>query len=297
MDAFIEALTPEVIGKPLGINLYSRKGSLLLRRGTEITPTHYSHLKDVGYKSVYLQDDNNENLNSNGLLISEKLRAKAPKIIMEIFERLLSDKRDELAQAKKDLNRLIETLLNEINYKLDKRFKILDLKRGGDYLYQHALNVASYSILIGHRLQYHQLKLVDLATAALLHDFGKQFISKEILEKETPLNEQEKYELRQHPIQGFKYLGRQCQFKATITVVAMQHHEHYDGSGYPNGISGSEIHEYSRIVAVANFFDVYTSDRPWRRLHSITDAVQYINSQRGKAFDSQIADHFLSFFA
>jgi len=78
---------------------------------------------------------------------------------MDIFEKLLSDKRDEHAQAKKDLNRLVETLLNEINFKLDKRFKILDLKREGDYLYQHALNVASYAILIGHRLQYRAGKI------------------------------------------------------------------------------------------------------------------------------------------
>jgi len=297
MDAFIEALTPEIIGKPLGVNLYSPKGSLLLRCGTQISPAHYAHLKEVGYRSVYLQAEAADNFNTNGLIMSEKLRAKAPRIVKEIFSRLMSDKHDEIAQAKKDLHRLVETLLSEINVKLDKRFKVLDLKREGDYLYQHVLNVASYSILIGHRLEYHQLKLMDLATGALLHDFGKQFIDRTILEKQTELTDQERYTLRQHPAKGFQYLGRQCQFKAMVTVIAMQHHERYDGKGYPNGLSGDEIHEYSRIVSLANFFDVYTSDRPWRRLYSIPDAVQYINSQRGKAFDPDIVDHFLSFFA
>ena len=78
--------------------------------------------------------------------------------------------------------------------------------------------------------------------------------------------------------------------------MAVQHHERIDGTGYPNGLGIDKIHEYSRIVAIADVFDAYTSDRPYRRLHTIKETLEHIRAESGKKFDPDIAEHFLAVF-
>jgi len=296
MEIQVVELGPDVVGKRLGQNMYSPKGSLLLRRGAEIKPTHFAHLKEMGYRSVYLLESGQEDaFDSDGLLISEELRARAPVMLREIFRKLLSPKRPEMIQGKRELNQLAEQLLAEMNYRAKGRFYYLDLKRRDDYLYQHALDVATYALLMGHSLQYHQLKLMSLVSGALLHDIGKLLIDEAIVNKTTPLDEQETRLLREHTVKGFQHLGRACQFDGLITIVALQHHERFDGNGYPKGLSGHEIHEFSRIVALANFFDEYTSDLPHRRMHSIAEAAERMKAEAGSAFDPELVPHFLAF--
>ena len=84
--------------------------------------------------------------------------------------------------------------------------------------------------------------------------------------------------------------------KGIVSAVALQHHERYDGSGYPNDMSGDDIHEYSRIIAVCDFYDAYTSDRPYRQLHSIEDAVGYFMAQSSREFDPTVVGHFVEYF-
>ncbi|MFQ5485481.1 MAG: HD-GYP domain-containing protein [Desulfobacterales bacterium] len=296
MDAIIEELSPDVIGKYLGQNIYSSNASLLLKQGSEIKEMHYSHLKEAGYQSIYLQPNADDNFDSDDLIISEDLRAKAPFIIKDIFKNLLNEGRVQLAKSKQELLHLAERILQEVQFRPYTQLRFLDLKRQDDYLYQHALNVALYSILIGHSLEYHQLKMIDLTLGALLHDFGKGFVDEAILAKATPLDEHELEQFREHTTKGFQYLGRRCQFNGLVTIVVLQHHERFDGLGFPRGLLGNEIHEYSRIVALADFFDTYTSDRPYRRLHPLEEAVEYIKLDAGKLFDPDIVQHFLKFF-
>ncbi len=186
--------------------------------------------------------------------------------------------------------------MRQVNHKLDAPPDILDLKRQEDYLYQHAINVAAYSILIGQSMQYHQMKLFDLTLSALLHDFGMQLVDQEILDKPGELDESEYEEVKKHTYLGFQHLSRKCFLKGIVSAVALQHHERYDGSGYPNGISGDDTHEYSRIIAMCDFFDAYTSDRPHRQLHSIEDAVGYLMAQSGDEFDPNVIKHFMKYF-
>ncbi|MFQ5705957.1 MAG: HD-GYP domain-containing protein [bacterium] len=296
MELIIEELDSKLIGKKLGQNLYNSKGSLLLRKGAEIEMLHFAHLKSLGYQSVYVLNGNSADLDQDGEIISGHLRAKGPHELKGIFRKLLTDDRRQIATAKKEVFVLAENILKSVNLKKHEGSKILDLKRQGDYLCQHSINVAAYSILIGTCLSYHQLKLSDLAVAALLHDFGMLFIDESLLNKSTALTESESELIKEHTVKGFQHLGRNCSFKGLVTVVALQHHERYDGLGYPKGLVGEEPHEFSRIVALANFFDAYTSDRPYRRMHTIDAALQVIQDEVGTAFDPNLVQHFLKYF-
>jgi HD-GYP domain-containing protein (c-di-GMP phosphodiesterase class II) len=297
MELQINNLDRSVIGKRLGQKLYSPTGSLLLGMGAEIREFHFSKIQEVGYRSMYiLKDQADDVINSGGHLLTEKTRASAPITLKSIFKRMLSKDKIEISNAKKDLSILTDTLINEVNMRRTEPPDILDLKREKDYLYQHAMNVAAIAILIGQSMQYHQLKLFDLALSALLSDFGMLFIDEAILFKPEALDEEETEKMQKHTIMAFQHLGRNCFVKGLVTVVALQHHERWDGSGYLKSLVAEDIHEYSRIVALADFFDAYTSDRPYRSLYSIDEAITYIKENDGVEFDPNVVRHLLRYF-
>ena len=296
MSLRVVTLNQDAIGKKLGQKLFNSKGGLLLGNGTEIKEFHFSHIKQVGYKSIYVVDDLEAVMDMNGHIISEKTRATTPIELKNTYKKLMSPNKITISDGKKDLSELAGSLLRQVNHRLEAPPDILDLKRQDDYLYQHAINVTAYAILIGQRMQYHQIKMFDLALSALLYDFGMQFIDPEILNKPGELDESEYDEVKKHTGLGFRHLSRECFMKGIVSAVALQHHERYDGSGYPNGMSGENIHEYSRIVAVCDFYDAYTSDRPHRQLHSIEDAVTYLMSQSNREFDPNVVRHFVQYF-
>ena len=296
MSVRLVTLNQDAIGKKLGQKLYNSQGGLLLGIGAEIKEFHFSHIRQVGYKSIYVVDDLEAIMDMNGHIISEKTRANTPIELKNTYKKLMSPNKVTISDGKKDLNELADSLFKQANHRLEAQPDILDLKRQEDYLYQHAINVTAYAILIGQRMQYHQIKLFDLALSALLYDFGMQFIDPEILNKPGELDESEYDEVKKHTGLGFRHLSRKCFMKGIVSAVALQHHERYDGSGYPNGMSGENIHEYSRIVAVCDFYDAYTSDRPHRQLHSIEDAVGYLMAQSDGEFDPNVVRHFMGYF-
>ena len=292
----VVALNQEAIGKKLGQKLFNSNGGLLLGKGTELKEFHFSHIQQVGYKSIYVVDELEADADIDVHIISEKIRASTPIELAKIYQKLMNPNKITISDGKKELNEMADSLVRQVNYRLEAPPNILDLKRQEDYLYQHAINVAAYAILIGQRMQYHQMKLFDLALSALLHDFGMQFIDQEILNKPGELDKSEYEEVKKHTNLGFQHLSRKCFMKGVVAAVALQHHERHDASGYPNGMSGDVIHEYSRIVAVCDFYDAYTSDRPYRQLHPIEDAIGYLMAQSDGEFDPNVVRHFMEYF-
>ena len=136
---------------------------------------------------------------------------------------------------------------------------------------------------------------VELITrAAPLHDVGKIAIPDHILLKPGPLDAEEMAVMRTHTTIGAKLLsGSRSPLINTAREVALHHHEHWNGGGYPAGVGGEEIPITGRIVALADFFDALSHDRPYRRRISASEVLRLIRDQRGKHFDPQLVDAFL----
>ena len=127
--------------------------------------------------------------------------------------------------------------------------------------------------------------------AAPLHDVGKIAIPDSVLLKPGPLNKDEIEVMRQHPRIGHELLsGSQNRFIQTGAVIALRHHERFDGSGYPDGLVGEEIPLEARIVAVADVFDALVSPRPYKQAWDMDAALGYLYSQRGRLFDPRCVD-------
>ena len=157
-------------------------------------------------------------------------------------------------------------------------------------------------IRIAHLAQALALKLGEppayarlLRQAAPMHDIGKIGIPDSVLKKPGPLTPEERLVMKGHPAIGAQILGRsRIALFQLAAEVAMTHHERFDGSGYPAGLSGEHIPLGGRIVAVVDFFDALTMDRVYRKAMSDATALTMLREERGRAFDPRLVDCFLA---
>jgi HD-GYP domain-containing protein (c-di-GMP phosphodiesterase class II) len=131
-----------------------------------------------------------------------------------------------------------------------------------------------------------------MGMGALLHDVGKIGIHDDVLLKSGSLSEKEAKEMQRHPELGASLIGK-IGFLGSAREIVLSHHEKFDGSGYPAGLSGQEIPLGARIFAVADVFDALTTDRPYRTPISYREARDFIAKESGKHFDPIVVDVFL----
>jgi HD-GYP domain-containing protein (c-di-GMP phosphodiesterase class II) len=160
---------------------------------------------------------------------------------------------------------------------------------------QHTRRVARLAVLIGRVLAMSREQLLLLGHAAPLHDVGKIGIPDSILLKRGALTAQEFMRMQGHTTVGAAILsGQNFPLLEMAEQIALSHHERWDGSGYPSGLSGAAIPLAGRVVAVADVFDALTHERPYKDAWSVADAVAEISHQRGRMFDPEVVDAFLS---
>jgi HD-GYP domain-containing protein (c-di-GMP phosphodiesterase class II)/HAMP domain-containing protein len=157
----------------------------------------------------------------------------------------------------------------------------------------HSTRVTEMALKIGAGLAFSPKMLDDLHRAALLHDIGKVGVPAAILDKPGALDDEEYGIIKKHPSMGARILEPIASYKKIIPMV-LQHHERYDGKGYPGGLSGDEIDIGARILAVADTFDAVKSDRPYRKGWSLERAINLITEEAGRQFDPDVVDAFLT---
>ncbi|MBB3276856.1 two-component system response regulator RpfG [Pseudoxanthomonas sp. OG2] len=151
--------------------------------------------------------------------------------------------------------------------------------------------MAHVAALIADELGLPEDEVRAIELAAPLHDMGKIAIPDSVLMKPGPLTEDETDVMRRHPKIGHQLLsGSQNRFIQTGAIIALRHHERYDGSGYPDGLVGDEIPLEARIVAVADVFDALISPRPYKKAWEKDAALAYLYAQRGRLFDPSCVD-------
>ena len=134
-----------------------------------------------------------------------------------------------------------------------------------------------------------QEKIENLEYMALLHDIGKIGIADTIIRKDGPLDSDELDIMQQHPVIGSRIMADTISLKR-MALGARYHHENYDGSGYPDGLKGSQIPLEARIISAADAYDAMTSDRPYRKGLSHETAMEELNKGSGTQFDPDVID-------
>ena len=279
-------------GSYLAKTIFDDDGRALLREGVRLTDNLLKRIKSIHVYSIYIIDEYSESEIED--IIKPELRLKAVKSIKETFSTLekftqSSQKSNSLIKERegyfKSISQLAEEIMEEILSQKNVMISLVDIKSMDSYTYQHCVNVAVLSLVLGIQLQMNKYDLLDLCVGALVHDIGKAFIPKEILLKPAPLSDEEFKIAKQHTNKGYEYLRGILDISSKSRIVALQHHERVDGKGYPEKRKGNEINYLARIVAIADVYDALTSDRPYRRALSPNEAMEYIMANSNMHFD------------
>jgi putative nucleotidyltransferase with HDIG domain len=157
------------------------------------------------------------------------------------------------------------------------------------YTRGHSQRVSHYSVQIARELGLNEREIEAIRLAGMLHDIGKIGIRDQILHKQGKLTEEEWKQVRKHPEISVSILSRIPDLKGILKIIR-HHHEHYDGKGYPSGLSGEEIPLGARILAVTDMLDALISDRPYREKITFMEAVEEIRKVSGTQLDPRIVE-------
>ncbi|MRN54600.1 HD-GYP domain-containing protein [Paenibacillus monticola] len=229
-------------------------------------------------------------LPANTLLSTDHIRLiKQHKIILDASDVIQLDKAAFFQIAVDDCTSAMENIFEQIRYNKSKRLPMIELRNEvipfiqqvserndfygilaalqskDDYTYRHNVAVGILSTLLGKWLKLKPEDLGMLTIAATLHDIGKMMIPAEILSKEGPLTDEEYQLMKKHTTYGYEMIRDTVGTNHLQALVALQHHERMDGSGYPFGLLGHRITDFSKIVAVVDIFHAMTSDRFYRK--------------------------------
>lgn len=163
------------------------------------------------------------------------------------------------------------------------------------YTQGHSQRVCDLAEKLGQELKLRTYELEQLRYAAILHDIGKIGIPESILNKPGSLTREEFDQIKNHPLMGVNILQK-IDFLKEVTLIMQNHHEYYDGSGYPEGKAGDRIPFLSRIITLADAYDAMTSDRPYRAALSPEHAIEEIQDKSGSQFDPQVVRAFLKLY-
>ena len=158
--------------------------------------------------------------------------------------------------------------------------------------YEHSRRVAVYAQRLARNLGWTRKEARDLALAALVHDLGKTWIGNDILNKSEALSAEERRKMERHPIIGARILIG-CDVHPFYVQTVLHHHESWNGNGYPVGLKGEEIPLSARILAIADVYDVLTSQRPYKAASTMQEAQERLIAGMGMNFDPVLVQAFV----
>ncbi|MDH6371826.1 hypothetical protein CA600_03360 [Paenibacillus sp. VTT E-133280] len=262
MDKVMESF----IGKQLIANLFNDKGVFVL---PALTLLSAEHIRLIHQHKITLESHDVVQLDSAEffqLAIDDCTAA-----IENIFEQLRQNKNKRIPML--EVRNEVIPFIQQVSEKNDFYGVLAALQSKDDYTYRHNVAVGILSTLLGKWLKLKPEDLSMLTIAATLHDIGKMRIPDELLTRPGPLTAEEYQLMKKHTTYGYEMIRDTIGTNHLQALVALQHHERMDGSGYPFGVLGNRITDFSKIVAVADVFHAMTSDRFYRKASPLYEVL------------------------
>ncbi|UVI31863.1 HD-GYP domain-containing protein [Paenibacillus spongiae] len=282
-------------GMRLAKKIYSEDGLVLLAEHVELTSHLINRLCDCGVSFVYIEDPRTADLQIPDM-ISEETRRKALVEIRSNFRDIMErpNRRSGVTYPyiAKPFRQVMNMVLDDLSNQKDALIMLMNMGIVDDYLFQHSLNVCVYSTLLGVAAGYSRDELMILGLGALLHDIGKTQVSTSILKKKGSLEQDEFEEMKRHAERGYYLLKDEPNMPLIVAHCAYQHHERLDGSGYPRGIRGHEIHEYAKWIGLVDSYDAMTSTRIYRNPMLPHQAVESLYAGSGTLYEQRMLQLF-----
>ncbi len=315
-------------GMRLARSLYNHRGDVLLARGATLDDAFIRSVRQRGYHSIYIMDGIADDVEPLGL-VSQRLRSATVRSLDSVFE-LVADAtrpvRDEAAEEGAHVLRDVPAKLNTAVERQVRRLEeqveqllgealeahilqgVASLKSHDNYTFEHSVDVAVYGVMLGRKLALDHEYLRDLALGCLLHDIGKMYVDERVLNKPGKLTSVEFKQVMRHTTLGFQLMRQMPIDSPRPAHVALQHHEHQDGDGYPNHLTGSnrifrtprERFDRTRmtllaeLAAVADVCSALSSDRPQRPAFSPVEVLNWLRRMAGEHLNAEAVEAFVS---
>lgn len=290
-------------GTLLGKTLYNSTGNILLKQGIELNDALLARLEENGIFLVYVDDGyshqeiqdiiqpevKNRAIESirNVFELIEKKPKNSPEDHPDVRKMLIQKSMSKYLDSVKTIStQIIESILGSQTLMIN----LVDIKSYDNKTYEHSLNVAVLSLILGIEAKLSRNQLHSVFIGALLHDIGKVLLP---IKANKILSDEDHAALKGHPLKGYEYMKDSRSIDGIAKAIILQHHEHYDGTGYPRGTPGEYVNQASRIVSIANCYDVLTSDTSGGKAVLPNEAMEYLMGGAGTEFDFDLVTLFV----
>lgn len=278
-------------------NIYNQLGALILSKGKRLSANMKKRLIENGITYVYISDEKDNKPEIDAKEAEPEIKAK---------EKIIKLKKDTLSRLPVIFNELLNNNgkavyeLMSIADEFSENIKQPDIINNNlygidiydDYTYMHSIDTAIMSVLLGKAIDSNLKFIRTLALSAILCDIGNIKISSSLINKKGRLTTEEFNIIMQHPKLGFDILIKLGIKDKELLYGVLQHHERYNGKGYPLGLSGNEISYISKIISICDVYTAISSDRSYRKRFSPQEAYNYIIKGAGISFDPFIVSKF-----
>lgn len=220
---------------------------------------------------------------------AKKVYSDSSMLVAAIMADIRNNRSFDIDNLHSVCNDMVDSVLRNHNALL----WLSQLRNYDDYSYQHAINVCILSLSLGKHLDFPGPKLRQLATAGMLQDIGLLRLPSEILRKQGPLTEVEQRLAKSHVQKSIDMLREQRALQPEIERIILEHHERFDGSGYPLGLKGHSVSVEAAITGISDCFDAMLSERPYSSKMSSFDALMVMYELRGKTFNPALIERFI----
>lgn len=268
-------------GTVLARNVFSDNNrDLLLIAGTTLTQTKIERLKKIGICGIFVEDTWSEDI-----VIKETVSSSLIQTSLASLSDFNVDKICECASA------IVDSLISSESYTHD----LASIRSHDEYTYEHCVNVAIHSVTMGIGMGYEHERLLNLAVGAMLHDLGKNAVPEEILNKKSKLSKQEFEIIKKHPEAGYQLLKDKHDISSSSRAIVYEHHENWDGSGYPRGLAGSQIYELAMVVHICDIYDALISKRAYKQEFPVHEVIKLLREGADRQYTSEILSAFFKY--
>lgn len=291
MHLVLEKVSPSsVLEKTACEDLFDSNGTLLLKKGLQIDESLRARLTR---REVYVLQYHQDLTPKSTKAFPKDAYIKLIGSLWSIYHESKLIGAEQIEKTVELVNLILDELPSQdvyFNFNAG-RPNIEELKQHDYGTFVHSVNVALLSALTGMRLGYSEEGLKELTLGALLHDIGKLHIPSEILNKPERLTDEEFTLIKQHPLLGDKMLRFTRTLRSVLATIK-EHHERWNGMGYPYGLRGNDIHMNAQVVAVTDVYEALTADRPYRKGFPPYHALEMIIAWSGKDFNPKVVEAF-----
>lgn len=272
-------------------------GKVLIGKGVPLSQTIIDKLKaKYAFSKVEVYFENNEEEDDSEKDIKPKTIEEIDESFNELsynVENIFQNIQNIQATGIKEVREFSMSIQTELQHTSSVIKNIVLYGSGVDTIYRHSVNVAALSALLARWIGLSQEQINLLTYSAILHDFGKTKIDNKILEKQGPLTKKEFEIIKSHPVIAYDFIKKIPFLDKSVSYGALMHHEKLDGSGYPLGLSGNKIHQFAKIIAIADVFDAVNSDRVYKKSKGPFEALEIIQKESLGKLDYSYCEIFI----